>query len=91
MGEPAHKQDLVVMLNVTELTNLVRKAVKQELDSRSEPSNVMTTDEAGVVLKLDPKTVAKYASAGKLPAHRLGPEWRFLRGELLRWLEGQGR
>lgn len=91
MGEPARKQELLVQLSVDDLRDIVRSAVKQELDSRAEPSEVMTTDGAGELLQLDPKTVAKYASAGKVPAHRLGPEWRFRRSELLQWLAEQGR
>jgi excisionase family DNA binding protein len=71
------------------LETLVRKAVKAELDSRSEPSDILDTEGAAVLLKLEPKTVSKYAAAGKIPGHRLGPEWRFYRSELLQWLKEQ--
>ena len=71
--------------------DMVRRAVRTELDNRREPSDVMTTELAAELLHLEPKTVAKYAAAGKLPAHPLGPEWRFLRSELLAWLQEQKR
>jgi excisionase family DNA binding protein len=81
----------LVVLTEEQLEALVRKAVKAELDSRSDQAEVMTTEGAAELLHLEPKTISKYAATGKLPAHKLGPEWRFTRTELLQWLKEQGR
>lgn len=37
------------------------------------------------------KTVQRMAKEGKIPAKRVGGEWRFLRRELLRWMREVGR
>jgi excisionase family DNA binding protein len=81
----------LVVLTQGQLEILVRNALKAELDARREPAEVVDTEAAGELLHLDPKTVAKYAKAGKLPGHRLGSDWRFFRSELLKWLKEQGR
>jgi excisionase family DNA binding protein len=39
-------------------------------------------------LQLDEKNVRELADAGKLPARKIGPEWRFSRAAVLAWLEG---
>jgi excisionase family DNA binding protein len=51
-------------------------------------------DEAARFLKLDRRTVLRWAREGKLPAHPLDPsaahkDWRFLLSELDSWLRGQ--
>lgn len=49
---------------------------------------VLTTKEAAELLRTDEETVATMADAGELPGRRLGEEWRFNRGAILRWLGG---
>jgi excisionase family DNA binding protein len=51
-------------------------------------------DEAANFLKLDRRTVLKWAREGRIPAHPLDPragkkDWRFLLSELDQWLRGQ--
>ena len=47
---------------------------------------VMTSVEAAVYLKMHVKTVCRLAKEGKIPAKKVGSEWRFLRSVLDRWL-----
>lgn len=49
-------------------------------------SEVMTSVEAADYLKMHVKTVCRLAKEGKIPAKKVGSEWRFLRGVLDRWL-----
>jgi excisionase family DNA binding protein len=49
---------------------------------------VLTGEEAAALLRMCPHTVAKLAKTGKLPGRKLGREWRFVRTELIRWLNG---
>ncbi len=49
-------------------------------------SQVMTSVEAADYLKMHVKTVCRLAKEGKIPAKKVGSEWRFLRGVLDRWL-----
>jgi len=52
-----------------------------------EQSNqVMTSIEAAEYLKMHVKTVCRLAKEGKIPAKKVGSEWRFLRAVLDRWL-----
>lgn len=47
---------------------------------------VMTSLEAADYLKMHVKTVCRLAKEGKIPAKKVGSEWRFLRSVLDNWL-----
>jgi excisionase family DNA binding protein len=47
---------------------------------------VMTSIEAAEYLKMHVKTVCRLAKEGKIPAKKVGSEWRFLRSVLDGWL-----
>ncbi len=47
---------------------------------------VMTSQEAAEYLKMHVKTVCRLAKEGKIPAKKVGSEWRFLRTVLDNWL-----
>lgn len=47
---------------------------------------VMTSIEAAEYLKMHVKTVCRLAKEGKIPAKKVGSEWRFLRPVLEKWL-----
>ena len=49
-------------------------------------SEVMTSVEAAEYLKMHVKTVCRLAKEKKIPAKKVGSEWRFLRSVLDRWL-----
>ena len=49
-------------------------------------SQVMTSVEAAEYLKMHVKTVCRLAKEGKIPAKKVGSEWRFLRKVLDSWL-----
>ncbi len=49
-------------------------------------SQVMTSVEAAGYLKMHVKTVCRLAKEGKIPAKKVGSEWRFLRSVLDNWL-----
>jgi excisionase family DNA binding protein len=48
---------------------------------------ILTTQEVADLLKLHPKTVNKLAKSGRVPAYRIGRQWRFRRSEILKLLE----
>ncbi|HSF59969.1 MAG TPA: helix-turn-helix domain-containing protein [Candidatus Binatia bacterium] len=48
---------------------------------------ILTTQEVADLLKLHPKTVNKLARCGRLPAYRIGRQWRFRKSEILKLLE----
>jgi excisionase family DNA binding protein len=49
-------------------------------------NQVMTSVEAADYLKMHVKTVCRLAKEGKIPAKKVGSEWRFLRSVLDHWL-----
>jgi excisionase family DNA binding protein len=55
----------------------IDKGVKN-MDSKS----YLDFDEAVVLLKTTPSTLYKWLQNGKVPGHKLGRQWRFLRDEL---------
>jgi excisionase family DNA binding protein len=57
------------------------------MEKFSRDEEILTNREVADLLKLHPKTVNKLAIAGKLPAYRIGRQWRFRKSEILKLLE----
>ena len=55
--------------------------------------HLLDADEAAQVLKMDSRTLVRWARLGHVPAHPMGEGkrklWRFLEHELLEWLEAR--
>lgn len=80
---------LAVTLSVEQLRELMRAAVREELENHSGPKEILVISEAAEFLQMHPKVLSKKAAAGEIPAHKFGPEWRFLRSELLAHIAGK--
>ena len=50
---------------------------------------IMTIEEVAHYLRLKPQTIYKWAQERRIPAVKLGKEWRFRRSILDRWLDEQ--
>ena len=50
---------------------------------------ILTLEEVAQYLRLKPQTIYKWAQEKKIPAVKLGKEWRFRRSILDRWLDDQ--
>ena len=48
--------------------------------------DIMNTKEVSDFLKLHPFTVNKLAREGKIPAFKIGADWRFHRKHIERWI-----
>jgi PTS system nitrogen regulatory IIA component len=46
---------------------------------------IMTIEEVAKYLKLKPQTIYTWAQKGKIPAAKLGKEWRFKRAVIDKW------
>ena len=56
----------------------------------SEPDHeILTLEEVAHYLRLKPQTIYKWAQEKKIPAVKLGKEWRFRRSVIDRWLDEQ--
>ena len=51
---------------------------------------ILTLPEAARFLRISKETLHKLAKEGKVPARKVGAEWRFLRSALEDWVRGQG-
>ena len=62
-----------------------------EVDVR--PNRPLDSKEAAAVLKMNDRTLVRWARCGYVPAHPLGEGkrrlWRFFEAELLEWVERQ--
>jgi len=54
-----------------------------------EAKTVMTIKDVADYLGIHPMTVYKFAQKGKLPAFKIGSDWRFHRKYLDEWIEKQ--
>ena len=50
---------------------------------------ILTLEEVAHYLRLKPQTLYKWAQERRIPAVKLGKEWRFRRSILDRWLDAQ--
>ncbi|MCM8797154.1 MAG: helix-turn-helix domain-containing protein [Candidatus Omnitrophica bacterium] len=48
---------------------------------------ILTTKEVAEYLKIHPLTVHKYAREGKIPAFKIGTDWRFHKKYIERWIK----
>ncbi len=86
----AKPSELAVTLTVAQLAELVEDAVRKASGSGG-PSDVMTREQVAGLLGLHPNVVGKMVKTRGLPAHRIGNGLRFLRSEVLAWLQsGKG-
>lgn len=52
--------------------------------------DILTIPEVARLLRVDPATVYRLASNGALPAGKVGRGWRFLRSDVIDWLQRGG-
>jgi excisionase family DNA binding protein len=56
----------------------------------SAPGNdILTIEEVAAYLRLTPQTIYKWAQEKRIPAVKLGKEWRFRKSILDRWIDDQ--
>ena len=52
-------------------------------------NDILTVEEVAEYLRLQPQTIYKWAQDKRIPAVKLGKEWRFRKTILDRWLDEQ--
>lgn len=55
----------------------------------SPDNDILTVEEVAAYLRLQPQTIYKWAHEKRIPAAKLGKEWRFRKSILDRWLDAQ--
>jgi excisionase family DNA binding protein len=58
-------------------------------DPLEDRNEIMTLEEVATYLRLKPQTIYRWAQEKRIPAAKLGKEWRFRRSILDRWLDEQ--
>jgi excisionase family DNA binding protein len=53
------------------------------------PGEILTIEEVAAYLRLTPQTIYRWAQEKRIPAVKLGKEWRFRRSILDRWIDDQ--
>lgn len=48
---------------------------------------IMTAKEVAIYLNIHPLTVHKYAREGKIPAFKIGTDWRFHKKYIEKWIK----
>jgi len=56
-----------------------------------EPGEILTIREVAAILKVGTKTTYTMAQSGELPGFKVGGQWRFRRGDIDAWIQGQVR
>ena len=58
-------------------------------ERRLVPNEILTIDEVAEYLRLTPQTIYKWAQERRIPAVKLGKEWRFRRSVIDKWFDDQ--
>jgi excisionase family DNA binding protein len=58
-------------------------------NGRSPGNDILTLEEVASYLRLTPQTIYKWAQEKRIPAVKLGKEWRFRKSIIDRWLDEQ--
>lgn len=58
-------------------------------NDRAGMSEILTIDEVAEYLRLTPQTIYKWAQEKRIPAVKLGKEWRFRRSVIDKWFDDQ--
>ena len=58
-------------------------------DAKHFDHDILTLEEVAEYLRLKPQTIYKWAQEKRIPAVKLGKEWRFRKSVLDRWLDEQ--
>lgn len=59
--------------------------------SRSSKSELMTAEETCRYLKITQRTLYRYLRSRRIPAFKLGSQWRFVRSDLEQWIRTRVR
>ena len=51
------------------------------------PDDIMTIEEVASYLRVKPQTIYTWAQEGKIPAAKLGNQWRFKKSIIDRWFD----
>lgn len=75
---------MLVTLTAEELRELVRDAVRAELENtrEAEPAAMLTTTQAAKLLQVSSRTITNLIERGELRAVRVGGAWRIPRSAL---------
>lgn len=57
--------------------------------ARTMSEQILTVKEVAAYLKVNERTVYRMASAGKIPAFKVGASWRFKNEEVSSWINSQ--
>jgi excisionase family DNA binding protein len=59
----------------------------EKLENGSIESEIMTLEEVAKYLKMKPQTIYTWAQDKKIPAAKIGKEWRFKRAVIDKWFD----
>ena len=80
----------VVVTTESHLRSLIADAVRSALETVGAPDvhgEILTREQVAELIQVHPAVVTRYAHRRGLPGFKLGREWRFRRGEVMKWLE----
>ena len=71
--------------------NQTRANQIQPQETHNIPTPIWSTAEAALYLQIHPRTLARMARHGEIPAFHIGKLWRFRHSDLDAWLENKVR
>ena len=78
-------------MNVHENGEFTQSPAAKKSEAASQAIRILDATEAAAIIRMDSRTLIRWARLGYVPAHPLGEGkrrlWRFIEAELLEWFE----
>jgi hypothetical protein len=78
-------------MNVYENAEFTQSSAGKKSEAPSQQFRILDATEAAAIIRMDSRTLIRWARLGYVPAHPLGEGkrrlWRFIEAELLEWFE----
>ena len=78
---------MACLLLLLRSTKYVKEVLTVEADNTDRSINLLTMSEAASLLKISQKTLHRMIQKGRIPAFKIGNQWRFLESRIEQWIQ----
>ncbi len=78
---------MACLLLLLRSTKYRKEVLTVEADNTDRSINLLTMSEAASLLKISQKTLHRMIQKGRIPAFKIGNQWRFLESRIEEWIQ----
>jgi excisionase family DNA binding protein len=81
------RRSMACLLLLLRSTKYRKEVLTVEADNTDRSINLLTMSEAASLLKISQKTLHRMIQKGRIPAFKIGNQWRFLESRIEEWIQ----